>query len=410
MKKSDLKRYAKLIVTTGVNIKKNQDVIINAPVNTYEFVEYVVEAAYKKGARTVSINWSNSNISKLNYKHQKEKVLCEILEHEIVKQEYITKTLPAYIVITSEDPDALAGVDVSKLAAARKARGMAFKKYNDEMDNKYQWTIAAYPNVAWAKKVFPELSSKAGVKALWAAIATCSRLEGDPILNWKNHNEDILSKRKSLDDLKIKTLHFTSKETKTDIKIDLHENTHFEGGGSYTLDGVYYNPNIPTEECFTSPNKNSANGVVYSSKPLSYMGNLVDNFGFKFVNGKITEVYAQNDTEKEVLEKMIGTDDGARMLGEVALVPFSSPVNQTNILFYNTLFDENACCHLAVGRAFSDCINNYENLTEEEIKAVDLNDSIIHVDFMFGTKDLSVVASTYDNKEVQVFKNGEWSI
>ncbi len=410
MKKSDLKKYAKLIVTTGVNIKKKQDVIINAPVHAASFVEYVVEAAYKKGAKSVSINWSNSNISKLHYKYQKEATLCEILDHEIAKQEHICKTLPAYIVISSEDPNALSGVDVSKLAASRKARGLAMKKYNDEMDNKYQWCIAAYPNEAWAKKVFPNLSTKAGVKELWNAIATCSRLEGDPIINWKNHNEDILNKRETLDNLNIKTLHFTSNESKTDIKIDLHQDIHFEGGGSYTLDNVYYNPNIPTEECFTSPIKTSANGVVYSSKPLSYMGNLVDKFGFRFVGGKITEVIARNDLEKEILEKMIGTDEGASMLGEVALVPFSSPVNKTGILFYNTLFDENACCHLAVGRAFNDCINNYSNLTQEEVKSYDLNDSIIHVDFMFGTKDLSVVATTYDNKVVQIFKDGEWSI
>ena len=196
----------------------------------------------------------------------------------------------------------------------------------------------------------------------------------------------------------------------TDFSVDVNENMNFVAGGETTLSGVFYNPNMPTEECFTSPIKTSANGVVMATKPLSVRGVLVDNFGFKFENGKIVEVICENEEYKDVLTKLISTDEGAAMLGEVALVPFDSPVNKTGLLFYNTLYDENACCHLAIGRAFNECIKDFQNKTEEEIKAIDLNKSMIHVDFMIGSEDLSIVATTYSNEEVQIFENGTWAI
>lgn len=408
MKKNELKKYAKLIVQVGANVKKKQEVIVNAPISAQVLVEFVVEEAYKRGATRVTVNWSNSTLSKLDYKYQSVDKLCEVFDYEHAKQEHYSKVLPVLINIASPNPDAFVGVDTAKVAETSKVRSLAFKKYQEIKDGKYQWTIAAYPNEAWAKKVFPDLNGKKGVKELWSAIATCSRLEGNPIANWKEHNETLLSKKTLLDDLKIKDLFFKSSNG-TDFSISLLENTHFIAGG-LNNDKVYYNPNVPTEECFTSPNKYSANGIVYSSKPLSVRGSLVDNFGFKFENGKVVEVLAKEESHKTILESLINTDEGAKMLGEVALVPFSSPVNQTNLLFYNTLFDENACCHLALGRAFNFTIDDYENKTKEEIKEFDLNDSLIHVDFMIGTKDMNITANTYDGKEVQIFKDGEWSI
>ncbi len=409
MKKSELKKYAKVLVEIGANVQKKQEVIVNAPVNAFLFTEYVVEAAYKKGAKKVTVNWNNGRINKLNYKYQKVETLCEVQTYDIDKMKKQSEILPAVINIGSPDPDAMKGVDMSKMGAVMKAQSAAFKEIRQSMAWKHQSTIGIFPNEVWAKKVFPDLSGKQAVKELWNAISKCSRLEGNPIENWKSHNENILKNRKILNELKIKTLHFKN-SLGTDFTVDLLENVGFAGGGLFTPKGVYFYPNVPTEETFTSPDKNSANGIVYSSKPLSVRGNLVDNFGFKFENGKIIEVLAKDENHKKILESLISSDEGASRLGEVALVPFSSPINQTNLLFYNTLYDENAVCHLAIGNAFSFTINNNENMTQEEIKAVGLNESMIHVDFMIGTADLSVIATTYDGKTVQIFEKGEWSI
>ncbi|MFI3252535.1 MAG: aminopeptidase [bacterium] len=409
MKKSELKKYAKVLVEIGANVQKKQEVIVNAPVEAFLFAEYVVEAAYKKGAKKVTVNWNDSNINKMNYKYQKVDSLCEVQDYDIDKMKKQATILPAVINIGSPNPDAMNGIDMTKVGAVMKAHAAAFKEIRQSMAWKHQSTIGMYPNEVWAKKIFPTLSGKQAVKELWKAISMCSRLDGNPIENWKEHNDNILKNRKMLNDLKIKTLHFTN-SIGTDIKIDLLENTGFAGGGLYTPKGVYFYPNVPTEETFTSPDKNSANGIVYSSKPLSVRGSLVDNFGFKFKNGKIVEVLAKDDKHKKILEELINTDEGASRLGEVALVPFSSPINQTNLLFYNTLYDENAVCHLAIGNAFSFTINGNENMTAEEIKAVGLNESMIHVDFMIGTSDMSVVATTYSGEVKQIFKNGEWAI
>ena len=283
-------------------------------------------------------------------------------------------------------------------------------KYREQMDNKYQWTIVGIPGEAWAKKVFPELSAKQAMNKLWEAIIKVTRLEGDSIDNWNKHNAFLQEKTDKLNSLGIKKLFYKSNQSGTDFNIEIKKGMVFESGNEKTYSGVVYNPNMPTEECFTSPDKLSANGVVYASKPLSVMGKVVSDFGFRFENGKIVEVLSNKEDEKKTLEELISTDEGAKMLGEVALVPFTSPVNQTGLLFYSTLYDENACCHLAIGRAFEECIDDYQNKTEEEIKAFDLNKSVIHVDFMIGTADLNIKALTYDGKEVQIFKEGVWAI
>jgi aminopeptidase len=282
-------------------------------------------------------------------------------------------------------------------------------KYREQMDNKYQWTIVGIPGEAWAKKIFKEDSTKVAIKKLWDAILTTTRIYGDPIKNWQLHNENLKDKYTKLNDMGIKTLHYSASNG-TDFHVSIKECMVFNGGDETTLDGVIFQPNMPTEECFTSPDKYSANGVVYASKPLSVMGNVVKDFGFRFEGGKIVEVLAKEEKDKALLEKLISLDEGASMLGEVALVPFDSPVNQTGLLFYNTLYDENACCHLAIGRAFNECIRDFDKLSEEEIKAVDLNTSMTHVDFMIGTADLHIEADTYSGDRVVIFDNGTWAI
>ena len=409
MNKTNLRNYARLVVRTGANVQKGQQVVINASVDDAYFVKYVVEEAYKAKASRVTVEWSCQDITKMNYKHQSIKTLTEMPEWVLKKREYAVEKLPAMIHILSEDPDGLKGIDQEKLLKVQRVVGPVMMKYREAMDNKYQWTIVGIPGEAWAKKIFPNLKKKQAIDALWDAIFKVTRVYGNAIENWDKHNANLAEKSSKLNDLHIKTLKYTSSNG-TNFTVGLKECMKFEAGGAYTLGGVYYNPNMPTEECFTSPDKTTANGVVYATKPLSVHGVLVDNFAFRFENGKVVEVLCDNKDHKDVLEKLVSTDEGAAMLGEVALVPYDSPINQTGLLFYNTLYDENACCHLAIGRAFNECIRDYEKLTEEEIEAVDLNKSMIHVDFMIGSEDLSIKALTYNNEEVVIFKDGNWAI
>ena len=404
-----LKDYAKLIVKMGVNVQEGQDVVVNASVHDAYFVEHVVEEAYKAGARHVTVEWSYQPTAKLAYQYQTVETLTELPEWSLKKQEYRVEKLPAMIHIVSADPDGMAGVDQAKMLQVQRIIGPTMMKYREAMENKYQWTIAGIPGKAWAKKIFPNLSEEEAMASLWDAILKVTRVNGDPLKNWEEHNANLAEKTNKLNNLHIKTLTYKSSNG-TDFTVDIQPELTFMAGGEYTLGGVFYNPNMPTEECFTSPDKNSANGIVYSTKPLSVRGVLVDNFAFRFEKGRVVEVICENQEHKDVLEKLVSTDEGAAMLGEVALVPFDSPINQTNLLFYNTLYDENACCHLAIGRAFTNCIKDYEKLTEEEVNAVGLNTSMIHVDFMIGSADLSIVAETYDGKTVQIFKDGTWAI
>ena len=408
MNKTLLRNYAKLIVEIGANVQKGQDVVVNARVNEAYFAELVVEAAYKAKARSVRVEWSDDQITRLAYKYQSLKTLSEMPKWQEEKLQHAVDTLPARIYIVSDDPDALKGVDQDKYTKVKMALGPTIMKYREQMENKYQWVIAGIPSEAWAKKVFPNETKNNAVKKLWDAILTTTRVLGDPIKNWEEHNKILKEKCDWLNNLNIDTLYYKSSNG-TDFSIRLKQGMIFEGGAARTIQGVVYQPNMPTEECFTSPDKTSANGVVMATKPLSVDGKVVDNFGFKFENGKVVEVIAENKEHKDVLEHLISVDEGARQLGEVALVPFDSPINQTGILFFETLYDENACCHLALGRAFDECIKDFDKKSEEEIASFDLNKSIIHVDFMIGSRDLYITAKTIDGKMVEIFKNGTWA-
>ena len=409
MNKTLLKNYAKLVVRKGANVQKGQVVVINSSVEIAYFTELVVKECYKAKAKMVRVEWGDTEISKMAYQYQSVATLSEIPDWYKAKLQYACDVLPAMIHLVSDDPDAFNGVDQEKMTKVRMATGPVVMKYREQMDNKYQWTIVGIPGEKWAKKVFPNETKSNAMKKLWDAILHTTRVYGDPVKNWDDHNKDIREKCNKLNDLVIKELHYESSNG-TNFTVGLDQTALFAGGSEKTLGGVEYNPNMPTEECFTSPNKHTANGVVYSTKPLSVMGKVVDNFAFRFEAGKIVEVIAKNPEHKAVLEKLISIDEGARMLGEVALVPFNSPVNETGVLFFNTLYDENACCHLAIGRAFNECIRDFQNKTDEEIAKIDLNKSMIHVDFMIGSADLKITAKTYDGKTVTIFNNGTWAI
>lgn len=408
MQKSRLKKYAKLIVKCGLNVKKGQLVFIDCGLDQPDFVAMVVEECYKAGAKRVKVNWSYMPVTKLNYNYRSLATLSEVTDVEKAELQEKVDTLACKLWLESDDPDGLNGTDSEKIAKAGMARYPIIKPYRDAMENKYQWCIAAVPGKEWAKKVFPELSDKKAIEKLWEAILYTSRVDDNPIKAWKEHNENLAKRCKFLNDYKFASLEYKSANG-TDFKVGLNEKGIFLGGGEYTLDSnIYYNPNIPSEEVFTTPLRGKAEGKVVATKPLSYQGKLIENFWVRFENGKAIEVYAEKN--QDLLEKMISMDEGAAYLGEVALIAHDSPINNTGVLFYNTLFDENASCHLALGRGFNNCLENYEKYTVEECERLGVNSSMIHVDFMIGNADMSIVGVTKDGKRVQVFKDGNWAI
>lgn len=406
MKKRTLKKYADLIVKVGANVQKGQEVIINADLEIAHFVEYVVESAYKAGAKEVIIKWSDDNLRKLHYKYQKTETLGTFKDWEIERLKYRTNVQPVMIRLESSDPDGLKGIDQAKMSEVRKMLYPVYKPFADESENKYQWTIAAVPGEKWAKKLFPQLSKKQAVKKLWDAILFASRADGfNPIRAWEDHIANLADHARTLNMLELQKLYIRSKNG-TDLQIGLIPDALFMAGGDTTLKGIYFNPNIPTEECFTTPKKGEAEGIVYATKPLSYQGEVIDGLNLKFKDGKVVEAYAKKNNE--LLQNMLNSDENARYLGEVALVPKESPINKLGFLFFNTLFDENATCHLALGAGFTNCIIGYDQYSKEELTAKGVNDSMIHVDFMFGTDDLEIDGLTKNGQRVAIFRKGTW--
>jgi aminopeptidase len=372
-----------------------------------EFVAMVVEEAYKAKAGLVTVNWNYQPLTKLHARYQTVKSLGTVREWEKAKLQHYVDTVPCRIHLISDDPDGLKGVNTAKLAKGRQLSYPILKPYSDARNGQEQWCGAAVPGVAWAKKLFPNLSKNQAVEKLWEAILSASRvLDGDPIENWAKHNENMANHCKYLNDLKIEKLHLFA-DNGTDLTVGLIAEGQFCGGGETTKSGVFFNPNIPTEECFTSPKRGEAEGIVHSTKPLSYQGQLIDKFWMRFENGKAVEAHAE--IGDEVLQTMLNMDEGARYLGEVAIVPQSSPINQSGLLFFNTLYDENAVCHLAVGMGFMDCLTDYHNRTLEEGRQLGINDSMIHTDFMIGCDTMNIDAICADGKVVRIFENGNWS-
>lgn len=406
MKKTILRKYASLIANTGVSIKKGDNVIIAAELDQPEFVKMLVEECYKAGAAKVEVEWRYDPLTKIHVRHRSLKTLSTVENWEVEKYHWMLEKLPARIYLISEDPDGQKGINQEKNAKAMQARSKIIKPIRDKMENKYKWCIAAVPGEAWAKKMFPELSKRAAVERLWEAILETSRVTDDPEKAWEDHNSDLSERCKYLNGLNLVRLEYKAKNG-TDLTVGLLENSLFLGGGEYTIGGEFFNPNIPTEEVFITPKAGDAEGIVYSSKPLSYNGELIENFSIKFEGGKATEVHAEKG--EELLKKLISMDEGASMLGECALVPQSSPIACSGLTFYNTLFDENAACHLALGGGFPNCLVGYENLTFEQCKERGMNDSMIHEDFMIGTDDLEITGVTKDGKKVAIFKDGHWA-
>lgn len=407
MKKTTMQKYAKLLARKGANVRKGQEVVINASLDQPEFVKMVVEECYRAGASKVMVEWAYQPLAKIHYRYRSVKTLSTMDKWEIEKLRHKVDTLPAVIYIESDDPDGLKGINQEKVSKAQQARYPIIKPMRDEMENKYQWCIAAVPGKAWAKKVFPNEREGKAVEKLWNAILYTSRADGDdPIKAWEDHNADLKARCEYLNSLHIEKLHYTSSNG-TDFTVGLIPDALFLGGSEDTLGGVEFNPNIPSEEVFTSPMKGDAEGIVYATRPLSYRGELIENFSVRFEDGKAVEVHAEKG--EDLLKQMISMDETAAYLGECALVPYDSPIRNSEITFYNTLFDENACCHLAFGRGFENCIKDFDKYTLEECREKGINNSMIHVDFMIGSQDLNIDAITVGGGVVPIFRNGNWA-
>ena len=406
MKKTVLREYAKLIIRSGVNIQKGQTLMIFAGLDQPEFVQMVVEEAYKAKAKEVIVEWSYQPLTKTHVRYKSLKTMSTVHEWELARQEHYCQVLPARLHLTSSDPDGLKGVDMSKVSKANQITYPILKPYRDRRDNKEQWCIAAVPGVAWAKKVFPGLPKGKAVEKLWEAILAATRVDGDPVKAWEVHNANLLSRCDHLNKLKIQSLHYTA-DNGTDFTVGMISKGVWRGGGDTSLQGIYFNPNMPTEEVFISPKRGEAEGIVHSTMPLSYRGQLIDKFWLRFEGGKAVEVGAE--VGEAALKDMVSMDEGAAYLGECALVPQNSPICQSGILFYNTLFDENASCHLALGRGYADTIEGFETMSREECNELGLNESMIHVDFMIGCDTMNIDATCADGSVVRIFEKGNWA-
>lgn len=403
-----LEKYAKLAVKKGVNLQKNQVLLINTPVECVDFARAIAKVGYEEGAKEVIVHYGDQTIQRLKLEKASIDTLKDVPNWVAESYNSYAREGCCVISISASDPDGYKGIPMEKISAFQKSRQLALKEYYDySMSNKIRWTVVSVPTEAWAMKVFKDSNSKDAVDKLWEVIFDVVRLNNDdPIKAWDVHNKNIAKKLEFLNEYKFKKLHYKNSQG-TDLTIELPEDHIWLGGAEKCSSGIEFNANMPTEEVFTLPKRNGVNGTVTSSKPLSYSGNLINNFSLTFEDGKVVDYKAEEgyDTLKDLLE----SDEGARYLGEVALVPYDSPISNSNIIFYNTLFDENAACHLAFGRSYPICLVNGENLSTEELLNKGVNYSIIHVDFMIGTKDLDIVGYTSENKEIKIFTNGNWA-
>ncbi|MBR3815840.1 MAG: aminopeptidase [Clostridia bacterium] len=412
MKRTLLRNYARLIARTGGAVKKKDTVIIQAALDQPEFITMLCDECYKAGAERVIVEWSHQPVKKLGIRHMKAETLGRVECYEEAMLKYRLEKNPVMIYILSEDPNGLKGINQSKYSQAIQSRYKVIKPYRDEMDNKYKWCIAAAPGKEWAKTVYPEERTSTAIEKLWRAILYTSRVidkEGnrlDPIEEWNKHSESFKKRCKILNEAGLTALHYKASNG-TDLTVGLMKNGNFLGGGEHTLSGEYFNPNIPTEEIFTTPFAGKAEGIVYSSMPLSYRGEIIDGFSITFRDGKAVDCSAEKN--EKLLREMISMDEGASMLGECAFVPYDSPINQSGIMFYETLFDENAACHLALGEGFTNTVTDYFRYSKKELHGMGVNDSSIHVDFMIGTNDLSITGIKENGENFPIFIDGGWA-
>lgn len=403
----NLEKYAELAVKVGVNVQKDQTLVVNTTLDSAELVRLIVKKAYEAGAHNVIVNWNDDEVSRAKYELAPDEAFTEYPEWRAKEVEELAKKGAAFMSIVSSSPDLLKGIKSERIGNFQKAAGKALSKYRRMMQaDKVSWTVIAAPSQAWADKVFPDAPAETRVAKLWDAIFKATRSDLDnPIQAWTEHDKTLHEKVDYLNNKRYKKLHYTAPGT--DLTIELPEKHLWVGAGSVNEKGHEFMANMPTEEVFTVPLRTGVNGTVSSTKPLSYGGNIIDNFKVTFENGRIINVQAEEG--EEILKQLVETDEGSHYLGEVALVPFNSPISQSNLLFYNTLFDENASNHLAIGSAYAFCIEGGKQMSSEELKEQGLNDSLTHVDFMIGSAKMDIDGITADGNAEPVFRNGDWA-
>ncbi|MBY6036805.1 aminopeptidase [Fictibacillus nanhaiensis] len=404
-----LDQYAELVVKVGLSIQEGQKLLINSPIEAAEFTRKVTKHAYENGCKKVIVDWTDTQTNRIHYMSAKEEVLQDDLQQwEIEKYNSIVDNHDCFLMVTGNDPDAYKGVPSERMMFVQKNRGEKLQSFSaGQLRGDIHWAIAGSPSVGWAKSVFPEKNEEEAVEALWDAIFHTVRVDQvDPVSAWEDHVKVLTEKVDYLNEQKFKTLHYKSEGT--DLSIDLHPDHTWIGGGHNSTFGTYYIPNLPTEEVFTTPRKYGVNGKVTSSKPLSAMGNLIDNFSLTFKDGKVVEFTAEKGYD--TLKQLLSIDEGMGYLGEVALVPYDSPISNSGIIFNNTLYDENASCHLAIGTSITMSVKGGGDLSPEQMEEKEINHSRGHTDFMIGSADLEIDAEYGDGKRIPLFRNGNWAI
>ncbi|HBV89326.1 MAG TPA: aminopeptidase [Desulfosporosinus sp.] len=405
---TNLEKYARLIVKTGLNLQPMQILVIFSPIECAQFTRLVAQTAYQEGAKDVIIQWQDELFSKIRFLHAPEEVFLHFPAWQ--KKFYLSYAHQgaAFLSISASDPELMKEINPEKIITAQKTRAVALQEYRERlMSNRNTWCVVSIPTVSWAKKVFPDLNNEDAVTKLWDAIFRTVRVDTEnPEDAWDEHKANIKRRLSVLNSLSLKSLHYKN-SLGTDLKIKLPENHLWLGGSETTPTGIEFIANMPTEEVFTLPDKTGASGTVVSSRPLNYNGNLIEDFSLQFEEGRIIQYSAKKGYE--TLKHLIETDEGSHYLGEVALVPYDSPISNSEILFFNTLFDENASCHLAIGKAYPVCLENGDNLSKEELESFGANDSLVHVDFMIGTSDLKISGITTEGKAIAIFSDGNFA-
>ncbi|WP_436870017.1 aminopeptidase [Mammaliicoccus sciuri] len=402
-----LKKYAELLVKVGLNVQEKEPVYIQASIDASEFVHLVVEEAYKIGAEDVKVSYKDDRIAQLKYQYEPESFFENVKQYDIdEKMDYLDRKA-AFLSIVSSSPNSLKDADPNKIRKSMAANGKAFKDYMVAVQSdRMSWCVASYPSVGWAKMMFPELSDDEAVNKLLETILKTVRVDQeDPVKAWEEHDHLLHEKADYLNNKKYKALHYKSEGT--DLTIELPNGQYWSGASSVNSKGNSFVANMPTEEVFTAPHKNGVNGTVSNTLPLSYSGNIIDDFTLTFKDGEVVDYKA--GVGEEILKSILETDEGSKRLGEVALVPVDSPISNMNTLFYNTLFDENASCHIALGSAYAFCIEGGKDMTAEQLAENGLNDSTTHVDFMIGSKDLSIDGILENGEKEPVFRDGNWA-
>ncbi len=407
-KLEQLKRnYAEETIKCGINIQKGQTLLINSPIECAEFARMCSEQAYLHGAKEVIISWRDDVITKQFFTYADDETVGSVHQWDVDMLNTLVEKGAARLSIYAEDPENLKGIDSEKITKNQMAKGKATEDYFKKMTrNEFQWCVVSAPIKAWNKAVFPDLSDEEAEEKMWEEILKFARVEEeDTIKKWEEHSKTIKKHVDILNEYNFKSLHYQN-GLGTDFTVELPQNHYWAGGEENSTKGIPFSANIPTEEVFTLPLKDSLNGKIVASKPLCISGNIIKDFYFIVKDGKIIEAHAKQG--EDVLKDAISIDEGASYFGEVALVPYDSPISNSNILFLNTLFDENASCHLAFGEAYP-CIKGAENMSEDELKTLGVNYSMTHEDFMVGTADLSIIGTTQDGKEIPVFVNGNFA-